>query len=124
MPTRLIHSSQAPEVVRGEHYSTSADVYSFAMTILCFAIRGDRKLSEYLNESYCNARLSKDSTARNATKISDNKIAHSMVNKSWRPPSFSTDLNVPSTVANLIEICWLVSSASPEATTREDEVHF
>ena len=29
----------APEVVRGDHYATSADVYSFAMTVLCFAIR-------------------------------------------------------------------------------------
>ena len=34
----------APEVVRGDRYSASCDVYSFALTILTFALRGRCKV--------------------------------------------------------------------------------
>ena len=42
-----------------------------------------------------------------AEDITDNKVAHSMVNTNWRPLDIQGDLNIPLSVATLIEICWL-----------------
>ena len=94
---------KAPDVVRGDRYTTSADVYSYGMTLLTFAICGDQKLGAYLKKSYSKSKKN----AINPTSISDNKIAHLMVNKDWRPAGHVADLGIPSTVASLIEICWL-----------------
>jgi len=91
----------APEVVKGDHYSTSADVYSYAMTLLCFAIRGEKSLSEWLKSAYI-----KSKTNRKTNKVSDNRVAHVMVNKNWRPLNLVEDLGVPTSIANLISICW------------------
>ena len=49
----------APEVVKGDHYSTSADVYSYAMTLLCFAIRGEKSLSEWLKSAYIKSKTNR-----------------------------------------------------------------
>jgi Janus kinase 2 len=32
----------APEIVKGDHYGTACDVFSFAMTAAAFSVRGSR----------------------------------------------------------------------------------
>ncbi|GMH79298.1 hypothetical protein TL16_g08097 [Triparma laevis f. inornata] len=91
----------APEVVKGDHYSTSADVYSYAMTLLCFAIRGEKSLNEWLKSAYIKTKIN-----RKTNTVSDNRVAHVMVNKGWRPLNIVEDLGTPTSIANLISICW------------------
>ena len=105
----------APEVVKGDHYTTSADMYSYGMTLLCFAIRGSDKLGAYLKKAY--ARSTK-AGADPGKPISDNRVAHMMVNKDWRPTSHVKELGLPETVASLLEICWL-SDPSERPTFKE-----
>ena len=99
----------APEVIRGDHYSTSADVYSYALTLVCFATKQEH-LNKWLKKAYVMDRLkARDGKkAAGTDNVSDNRIAHLMCNKSWRPSdALIDDLNVPSKMAQLIEICWL-----------------
>jgi len=38
----------APEIVRGDHYDTHADVFSFALTMLAWGLKGREKLTAFL----------------------------------------------------------------------------
>ena len=38
----------APEIVKGDHYDFKVDVYSFALTILQFALRGRVELATFM----------------------------------------------------------------------------
>ncbi len=89
----------APEIVRGEHYSTKADVYSFAMTLFQMALKGKYSLSAFL----CML-LSKSDT--NVKSISLGRVSYKMSHKAWRPTNAEKKLNIPSTIFRLIEICW------------------
>ncbi|GMH73855.1 hypothetical protein TrRE_jg1047, partial [Triparma retinervis] len=102
----------APEVIRGDHYSVSADVYSYAMTLVCFATRRT-SLGEWLKKAYRDEKMKKKrglggGGGAKATTISDNRVAHLMCNKQWRPSEgLVEDLKVPSKMGQLIELCWL-----------------
>ena len=125
----------APEVIRGDHYSTSADIFSYGITLLCLAIKGKYKLSKYLKTAFQDAKKKKmaimkfpnsadtdvsspswisgvmlASSCRTETtcenEVSDNRVAHHLVNKKWRPLSIGSDLEMPAAMASLVEICW------------------
>ena len=74
----------APEVVKGDHYSTSADVYSYAMTLLCFAIRGEKSLSEWLKSAYIksktNRKTNKGEVLRGAKRSYDRHFFSTLPN--------------------------------------------
>ena len=98
----------APEIIKGERYSISADTFSYAVTLLAFALKGTA-IQVFLRESFVNDKkaMGMEETMEN---VSDNRVMHNIVNKLWRPPSLKTELKhkgLPSTIAELIDICWL-----------------
>ncbi|GMI41402.1 hypothetical protein TeGR_g6334 [Tetraparma gracilis] len=94
----------APEIVKGDIYSSEADVFSFALTLLTFALKGTTggKIAPYLREEWIKAHPKK--------KANIARISHSLVMKEWRPDVDKLvgkeDIELPETAAALIKICW------------------
>ncbi|GMI22399.1 hypothetical protein TeGR_g2569 [Tetraparma gracilis] len=94
----------APEIVKGDAYSSEADVFSFALTLLTFALKGTTggKIVPYLKEEWLKAHPKK---TFNITRVS-----YSLIMKDWRPDVDQLvgreDIKLPPTAAALINICW------------------
>ena len=103
----------SPEVVRGDHYGKKADVFSFAMTALQFALRGRTKITAQLHEWLMDD-LGPDVKEKLADlTMSLGRISHNLVSKDWRPVSkvlarggITAGTSMPDTIAGLITICW------------------
>ena len=90
----------APEVMRGEHYDTKADVYSFAITVLAMALKGKINVQAFLMEC-----LQKDDNMRGTMSIG--RVAFKMSQKQWRPMRAGKRLNLPSKMFSLLGVCWV-----------------
>jgi len=65
----------SPEVMKGEHYTRQADVFSFAMTILQFCLK-KKPLLEFLKEQY---------KAYKKREPTLGRVSHEVVILGWRP---------------------------------------
>jgi len=92
----------APEVVKGEHYSGKADVFSFALTLLQFALKDAGTLKDFLIRQY-EAEFPKLKREVNLSRIS-----HHLVVSGWRPSLeiLENKLDVPRCIVDLLSICW------------------
>jgi serine/threonine protein kinase len=91
----------APEVVTGDRYGTSADIFSFALTVLCFALKGKATLLASLFE------MLRDEGLVVFKTVSLGKVCNMLVSKGWRPERrLLQDLEIPVSIVNLLEICW------------------
>jgi serine/threonine protein kinase len=92
----------SPEVVKGDHYGVSADIFSFALTVLCFALKGKETLLNTLFNM-----LVEEGLARPTAKVSLGKVCNMIVIKEWRPSKQKMrDLEIPETIVGLLEACW------------------
>ncbi|GMH87141.1 hypothetical protein TrVE_jg6880 [Triparma verrucosa] len=92
----------APEIVRGDHYATSCDVYSFAVTVLQFGLRGSTPLLNFLH----NTMMDEKKKSKNIT-MSVGRITHSMIAKDWRPSGKAIEAeNIPKCIVGLLQLCW------------------
>ncbi|GMH48843.1 hypothetical protein TrRE_jg8255 [Triparma retinervis] len=90
----------APEVLKGYRYTFKADVYSFAMTLLQFALKKE-KLKDFLRGKLPN-------NANNRKAISVGFVQHKMVSIDWRPALKELeDDGTPWCIVGLIKLCWL-----------------
>jgi len=93
----------APEVLKGYRYTTKADVYSFALTVLQFTLK---KVQLHFFLQQC---LANNSTGFRQTKRSANFITHKMVGSNWRPDisHIEDEESAPRCILDLINLCWL-----------------
>ena len=89
--------------MRGERYSSQADVYSFGMTVLTMSLMGKFQLPQFLADEYTAYVQSQGSSAREF--VTPGRVAHRISNFGWRPTNNSIPL-LPSTIWSLINICW------------------
>ncbi|GMH71595.1 hypothetical protein TrRE_jg5529, partial [Triparma retinervis] len=100
----------APEIVRGDHYSTQADVFSFALTILAWSIKGREPFLDFLFRKMMADRNKGKPGKPGAQQVSLGKVSHSIINKGWRPRrSILKEIGMPDCIADLLTICWLDS---------------
>jgi len=85
----------SPEVVKGEHYTGQADVFSFAMTTLQFCLK-KKPLLEFLKEQY---------KAYKEREPTLGRVSHEVVIKGWRPGMEGIE-GVPRSVIDLLGMCW------------------
>jgi len=98
----------SPEIVMGDYYSEKTDVFSFAMTVLQYCLKGE-PLIEYLKE-----KLQAD-TKKNEVNLS--RVSHEVVTAGWRP---NTDgIDAPQSVLDLLVLCW---SSLPEERPSFEEI--
>ena len=92
----------APEVVKGEKYSGKADVFSFALTLTAFAMKGKYSLEEYLLEEFSKTFPQKDANL--------SRLSHALTILDWRPSTDrlvnDPDIKLPSSIADLFIIMW------------------
>jgi serine/threonine protein kinase len=100
----------APEVLKGYRYTNKADVYSFALTLLQFALKR-RHLKEFLRRSL--------PQRKNIDSYSISFMQHKMVSIDWRPSLKMLEENTPPCILGLIKVCWL---PDPEARPSFDEI--
>jgi serine/threonine protein kinase len=81
----------APEIIRGERYGCPADVFSFAITLLVFSLKGT-DVHEWLRKSFVRSRR-KNGGEEKFEDVSENRVMHNMVNKAWRPDDLAAELN-------------------------------
>ena len=86
------------QVVKGDHYSNLADLFSFAMTILQFCLK-ETDLLAFLKEKY-----SQDNN-KNCKEPNLSRISHDVVVKGWRP-DISGIKGVPKCLVDLLGLCW------------------
>jgi len=100
----------APEVVMGEQYDSKCDIYSLAMTILSFALKGEQLLTNFLHMAWVASFGENSDQGAKAAALSVNagRISHKMINNQWRPSfKFITEeLQMPQTIASLLLLCW------------------
>ncbi|GMI24151.1 hypothetical protein TrCOL_g9603 [Triparma columacea] len=93
----------APEVVKGDHYDVKADVFSYALTILAWGLKGRKLL-------HCLFTILQEDRGRKMTmnpKQSTARVTHAMISKGWRPGRKSLEeLDIPATIVDLILQCW------------------
>jgi len=89
----------APEVVKGEHYSTQADVYSFGMTLLQFCLK-KKNVLDFLKQKFS------ERFKKRVPNISG--ITHEMLIKGWRPDLVGIE-GTPQCVVDLLGMCWVSS---------------
>ena len=85
----------SPEVVKGEHYTGQADVFSFAMTILQFCLKKKLMLA-FLKEEY---------KAYKKREPTLGRVSHEVCIKGWRPDIEKIE-GVPRSVVDLLGMCW------------------
>ena len=99
----------------------SADVYSFAITMLAFAM-SDKTLTEWLVKckELDSARVYNRKPRRTKSlKLSLNKVANQMALLEWRPTKEDLEtLNAPPLIIELVLQCWL-PDAKARPTFRE-----
>ncbi|GMI38889.1 hypothetical protein TeGR_g4621 [Tetraparma gracilis] len=121
----------APEIVRGDHYDQSVDVFGFAMTALRMGL-SNMDIVKFLGEAMKAASLFSSSKSLEQVMMekmlagsssatipekqvlpSRNKISHALISKGWRPtPKFMIEKGgIPKCMAGLITVCW---SADPK----------
>jgi serine/threonine protein kinase len=108
----------APEIVKGDPYSNRIDLYSYAMTILEFALKGSDSLSGWMvkvmdSETKKEATTAKDLKAeRREARIAANqnpsaRVTYMLIVKRWRPTKDALlRAGVPRSVADLITVMW------------------
>ena len=69
----------APEIVKGDYYSSACDVYSLAITLLQFGLQGANLLN-YLHQALMDEKVGKVKTQ----VVSIGRVTHSMISKDWR----------------------------------------
>jgi serine/threonine protein kinase len=99
----------APEVVKGDHYSTQADVFSFAMTVLAWSVKGAEKLLTFLDRHLMADRSKR---LKGGTVGSQNpsigKVSHNIITKGWRPKrNVLKEVGMPDCISDLLTLCWL-----------------
>ena len=85
----------APEVVKGDYYTGQADVFSFAMTILQFCLKGEALL-KWMKQEY---------KKHNKRDPNLSRLSHEMVVKGWRPNIEKIE-GIPRSVIDLLDMCW------------------
>jgi len=113
----------APEVFKGEKYESSVDVFSYAMTVMEFGLKGRSSLAKALHEIMI-AEKEKEGKKLILRSLSMARISHSLVNKGWRPTheflsGDQSTIKMPEGVARLIELCW---SEDPKKRPTFDEI--
>ena len=113
----------APEVLKGEKYESSVDVFSYAMTVMEFGLKGRSSLAKALHEIMI-AEKEKEGKKLILRSLSMARISHSLVNKGWRPTheflsGDQSTIKMPEGVARLIELCW---SEDPKKRPTFDEI--
>jgi serine/threonine protein kinase len=96
----------APEIVKGDHYSTKADVFSYALTVLSWGLQG----ASIVNFLYYHLMSKGSNSPSEATmaKPSLGRLSHAMINMGWRPPSkVVKGQSIPPVMVGLLELCWL-----------------
>jgi serine/threonine protein kinase len=96
----------SPEIVKGDYYSTQADVFSFAMTVLQWSLKGQEKILEFLSRTLMMSRQK----GRRATisKPSVGRVSNAVINQGWRPHKKTlAEIGIPPCICDLICLCWL-----------------
>jgi len=98
----------APEIVIGEHYTSSVDVFSFALTVLGFAVGGKSTLTEFLHIAWTSSLSEEDQEIAKTLEPSAGRCSHKMISQKWRPLStyLVNTLKMPQTIADLLMVCW------------------
>ena len=77
-------------------------MFSFALTVLEFGLKGTMKLIPYLKQEWAKENPKK--------KPNLSRISQAIIGLGWRPDVQQlvnhADIEMPKTVADLIEICW------------------
>ena len=98
----------APEIVKGDYYSTQADVFSFALTVLQWSLKGQEKLLEFLFRKLTTSKQKGQRAEGTISKPSVGRVSNAVINKGWRPHKKTlAELGIPSCVCDLICLCWL-----------------
>lgn len=97
----------SPEILKGDRYSTKADVYSYALTLLAWGLRGREKVFIYLYRGVM-TKGDKPPSAATMSRPSLGRITHAMVTKGWRPNLKSLkELDIPKSICECMSLCWL-----------------
>ncbi|GMH92356.1 hypothetical protein TL16_g12321 [Triparma laevis f. inornata] len=97
----------APEIVMGDHYNTKADVFSFALTIISIALKGQEKLLDYLHRHIVKGKknLAHEKGGRIAPSMG--RVSHGLVSKKWRPSGRNLlEIGMPESLVDLCKVCW------------------
>jgi serine/threonine protein kinase len=109
----------APEIVKGDHYGKSADVFSFAMTALQFSFKGRVALSDQLHEWVWREEEETKQTGLEEPPPSVSRVGHKLIAKDWRPRlrdmtkggAKVEGIELPLTIAGLCNLCWQPDSS-------------
>jgi len=126
----------APEIIKGDKYGTSADLFSYAMTLAAFSLRGMSGFDQALHNWYfqdLQAKAAEDEAAKDKKNpkpegrgggvkramsvpaLNLSRISHALASKDWRPSydclvagsdKNSREATVPGSIAGLIILCW------------------
>jgi hypothetical protein len=102
----------------GERYGKTADVYSFALTMLEFCIKGKQDLRAQLHDWLLD---SMEPAMREKVKMKEvnyGRVGHHMVASNWRPRNNTLLIGIPDmpkSMAGLLSVCW-----TPEPEDRPD----
>lgn len=94
------------------HPSTKADVFSYGLTALSWALKGKKSLIDFL---YYNLMLGRAQaqglegpSVNTLAKPSIGRITHAIINKCWRPSNKAIkEYDVPPAMIDLLNLCWL-----------------
>ena len=106
----------APEIVKGDNYGVSADLFSYSLTVLTWGLKGKESLPQFLFRS-----LMSD-TGRSVNGInpkqSVGRVSHALISKVWRPGRGALEeQGIPRSLIGLILQCWEEDPASRPAFT-------
>ncbi|GMI33999.1 hypothetical protein TrCOL_g3505 [Triparma columacea] len=96
----------SPEIVKGDYYSTQADVFSFAMTVLQWSLKGQEKILEFLFRKLMTSR--QKGRRSTISKPSVGRVSNAVINQGWRPHKKTlAEIGIPPCICDLICLCWL-----------------
>jgi len=80
-------------------------VFSFALTVLAWSLKGRETLLQFLFLNVMSDRTKGRVTMANP---SVGRVSHALVNKGWRPrKKVLLELGIPQTLCDLLSLCWL-----------------
>jgi len=98
----------APEIARGDYYDTQADVFSFALTMLAWGLKGRETLLAFLFKTMLTEQGRKVSLNM-AAQRSASRVSYALLSRNWRPKRTSLEecRDIPTSILDLLMVCWI-----------------
>ena len=98
----------APEIARGDYYDTQADVFSFALTMLAWGLKGRETLLAFLFRTMLTEQ-GRQVSLKMAVQRSASRVSYALLSRNWRPKRTSLEgcKDIPTSILDLLMVCWI-----------------